>query len=104
MEDERFGGRHWAREEQSGQWSPAVWKFDICYAAAAAKAVTLRRQWAPRTVRSGLPPQHPRWREESIVIAAHRALLPSIPEFITRFEPRHPEQAPMLSILCVRQG
>ncbi len=77
-------------------------KFDISVTPQlAAKAVTLRRQWAPH---------RPVWiatsthdGEESIVIAAHRVIT-SIPEFITDSGARHPERFPMLSILCVRQA
>lgn len=56
-------------------------KFDISVTPQlAAKAVTLRRQWAPH---------RPVWiatstheGEESVVIAAHQALLQQFPEFI----------------------
>jgi 3-deoxy-D-manno-octulosonic-acid transferase len=68
-------------------------KFDISVTPQlAAKAVTLRRQWAPR---------RPVWiatstheGEESIVIAAHKALLQHYPDLLLILVPRHPERFP----------
>ncbi|MGS8750456.1 3-deoxy-D-manno-octulosonic acid transferase, partial [Salmonella enterica subsp. enterica serovar Infantis] len=58
----------------------------------AAKAVTLRRPWAPH---------RPVWiatstheGEESIVIAAHQALLHQLPNLLLILVPRHPERFP----------
>lgn len=68
-------------------------KFDISVTPQlAAKAVTLRRQWAPH---------RPVWiatsthdGEESIVIAAHQALLHQFPNLLLILVPRHPERFP----------
>ena len=68
-------------------------KFDISVTPQlAAKAVTLRRQWAPR---------RPVWiatstheGEESIIIAAHQALLQHYPDLLLILVPRHPERFP----------
>lgn len=77
-------------------------KFDISVTPQlAAKAVTLRRQWAPH---------RPVWiatsthdGEESIVIAAHRALLHQFPNLLLILVPRHPERFPD-AINLVRQA
>ncbi|MBJ7223400.1 MULTISPECIES: lipid IV(A) 3-deoxy-D-manno-octulosonic acid transferase [unclassified Brenneria] len=66
-------------------------KFDISVTPElAARAVTLRRQWAPH---------RPVWiatstheGEESIVLAAHRQLLVNFPDLLLILVPRHPER------------
>ncbi|RRZ87823.1 lipid IV(A) 3-deoxy-D-manno-octulosonic acid transferase [Erwinia sp. 198] len=66
-------------------------KFDISVTPElAARAVTLRRQWAPR---------RPVWiatstheGEESIILAAHRKLLARFPALLLILVPRHPER------------
>lgn len=66
-------------------------KFDISVTPElAARAVTLRRQWAPH---------RPVWiatstheGEESIVLAAHRQLLTNFPDLLLILAPRHPER------------
>ncbi|STL19100.1 3-deoxy-D-manno-octulosonic-acid transferase [Escherichia coli] len=77
-------------------------KFDISVTPQlAAKAVTLRRQWAPH---------RPVWiatstheGEESVVIAAHQALLQQFPNLLLILVPRHPERFPD-AINLVRQA
>jgi len=77
-------------------------KFDISVTPQlAAKAVTLRRQWAPH---------RPVWiatsthdGEESIIIAAHQALLNQFPNLLLILVPRHPERFPD-AINLVRQA
>ena len=77
-------------------------KFDISVTPQlAAKAVTLRRQWAPH---------RPVWiatsthdGEESIIIAAHQALLHQFPNLLLILVPRHPERFPD-AINLVRQA
>ncbi|EIB5218361.1 3-deoxy-D-manno-octulosonic acid transferase, partial [Salmonella enterica] len=77
-------------------------KFDISVTPQlAAKAVTLRSQWAPH---------RPVWiatsthdGEESIVIAAHQALLHQFPNLLLILVPRHPERFPD-AINLVRQA
>ncbi|MEI2267559.1 lipid IV(A) 3-deoxy-D-manno-octulosonic acid transferase [Erwinia sp. CGal63] len=66
-------------------------KFDISVTPElAARAVTLRRQWAPR---------RPVWiatsthdGEESIILEAHRKLLARFPDLLLILVPRHPER------------
>ena len=66
-------------------------KFDISVTPElAARAVTLRRQWAPR---------RPVWiatstheGEESIMLEAHRRLLAHFPDLLLILVPRHPER------------
>lgn len=66
-------------------------KFDISVTPElAARAITLRRQWAPR---------RPVWiatstheGEESIILAAHRKLLARFPTLLLILVPRHPER------------
>ena len=66
-------------------------KFDISVTPElAARAVTLRRQWAPR---------RPVWiatstheGEEAIVLDAHRRLLQTFPDLLLILVPRHPER------------
>ena len=68
-------------------------KFDISVTPQlAARAITLRRQWAPH---------RPVWiatsthdGEESIIIAAHQALLKHYPDLLLILVPRHPERFP----------
>ncbi|EMH4164868.1 lipid IV(A) 3-deoxy-D-manno-octulosonic acid transferase [Pluralibacter gergoviae] len=68
-------------------------KFDISVTPQlAAKAITLRRQWAPR---------RPVWiatsthdGEESIILDAHQALLKQYPDLLLILVPRHPERFP----------
>ncbi|MDY0972827.1 lipid IV(A) 3-deoxy-D-manno-octulosonic acid transferase [Siccibacter turicensis] len=68
-------------------------KFDISVTPQlASKALTLRRQWAPH---------RPVWiatstheGEESIVVAAHQALLKEFPDLLLILVPRHPERFP----------
>lgn len=77
-------------------------KFDISVTPQlAAKAVTPRRQWAPH---------RPVWiatsthdGEESVVIAAHQALLQQFPNLLLILVPRHPERFPD-AINLVRQA
>ena len=77
-------------------------KFDISVTPQlAAKAVTLRRQWAPH---------RPVWiatstheGEESVVIAAHQVLLQQFPNLLLILVPRHPERFPD-AINLVRQA
>ncbi|XTD38477.1 lipid IV(A) 3-deoxy-D-manno-octulosonic acid transferase [Citrobacter murliniae] len=77
-------------------------KFDISVTPQlAAKAITLRRQWAPH---------RPVWiatsthdGEESIIIAAHQALLNQFPNLLLILVPRHPERFPD-AINLVRQA
>ena len=75
-------------------------KFDISVTPQlAAKAVTLRRQWAPH---------RPVWiatstheGEESVVIAAHQALLQQFPNLLLILVPRHPGEVPSTSTQVV---
>ncbi|NDJ55550.1 3-deoxy-D-manno-octulosonic acid transferase [Enterobacteriaceae bacterium 4M9] len=68
-------------------------KFDISVTPQmAAKSVTLRRQWAPH---------RPVWTaasthegEESVILAAHKALLQQFPNLLLILVPRHPERFP----------
>lgn len=68
-------------------------KFDISVTPQlASRAVTLRRQWAPH---------RPVWiatstheGEESIMLAAHQALLKQFPDLLLILVPRHPERFP----------
>lgn len=77
-------------------------KFDISVTPQlAAKAITLRRQWAPH---------RPVWiatsthdGEESIIIAAHQALLNQFSNLLLILVPRHPERFPD-AINLVRQA
>ncbi|MDU4436731.1 MAG: 3-deoxy-D-manno-octulosonic acid transferase, partial [Pluralibacter gergoviae] len=77
-------------------------KFDISVTPQlAAKAITLRRQWAPR---------RPVWiatsthdGEESVVLAAHQALLQQFPDLLLILVPRHPERFPD-AVNLVRQA
>ncbi|NIY49735.1 lipid IV(A) 3-deoxy-D-manno-octulosonic acid transferase [Cedecea colo] len=77
-------------------------KFDISVTPQlAAKAITLRRQWAPH---------RPVWiatstheGEESIVLEAHQALLKQFPDLLLILVPRHPERFPD-AINLVRQA
>lgn len=77
-------------------------KFDISVTPQmASKALTLRRQWAPH---------RPVWiatstheGEESIVLAAHQALLKTFPDLLLILVPRHPERFPD-AIELVRQA
>ena len=77
-------------------------KFDISVTPQlAAKAITLRRQWAPH---------RPVWiatsthdGEESIIIAADQALLNQFPNLLLILVPRHPERFPD-AINLVRQA
>lgn len=77
-------------------------KFDISVTPQlAAKAITLRRQWAPH---------RPVWiatsthdGEESIIVAAHQALLNQFPNLLLILVPRHPERFPD-AINLVRQA
>lgn len=76
-------------------------KFDISVTPQlAAKAVTLRRQWAPH---------RPVWiatstheGEESVVIAAHQALLQQFPNLLLILVPRHPNASRMRLTLSAR--
>lgn len=77
-------------------------KFDISVTPQlAAKAITLRRQWAPH---------RPVWiatstheGEESVVLEAHQALLKQFPDLLLILVPRHPERFPD-AINLVRQA
>ncbi|SUH63971.1 3-deoxy-D-manno-octulosonic-acid transferase [Salmonella enterica subsp. enterica serovar Madelia] len=77
-------------------------KFDISVTPQlAAKAVTLRRQWAPhRPV--WIATSTPRWRRE-YRYRRSPGVITSIPEFITDLVPRHPERFPD-AINLVRQA
>ncbi|MCG8708356.1 lipid IV(A) 3-deoxy-D-manno-octulosonic acid transferase [Brenneria sp. 4F2] len=78
-------------------------KFDISVTPElAARAVTLRRQWAPH---------RPVWiatstheGEEAIVLAAHRQLLATFPDLLLILVPRHPERFPTTQALTQELG
>lgn len=78
-------------------------KFDISVTPQlAAKAITLRRQWAPR---------RPVWiatsthdGEESIILDAHQTLLKQHPDLLLILVPRHPERFPDAVDLVRRAG
>ncbi|MCU6668359.1 lipid IV(A) 3-deoxy-D-manno-octulosonic acid transferase [Enterobacteriaceae bacterium H4N4] len=78
-------------------------KFDISVTPQlAAKAITLRRQWAPH---------RPVWiatsthdGEESIIIAAHQSLLQQFPDLLLILVPRHPERFPDATNLVREAG
>ncbi|ATA26141.1 3-deoxy-D-manno-octulosonic acid transferase [Brenneria goodwinii] len=78
-------------------------KFDISVTPElAARAVTLRSQWAPH---------RPVWiatstheGEEAIILAAHRQLLASFPELLLILVPRHPERFATTQALTQNQG
>lgn len=78
-------------------------KFDISVTPElAARAVTLRRQWAPR---------RPVWiatstheGEESILLAAHRKLLEKHPDLLLILVPRHPERFSTAKELVQKAG
>lgn len=78
-------------------------KFDISVTPElAARAVTLRRQWAPR---------RPVWiatsthdGEETILLEAHRKLLEKHPDLLLILVPRHPERFPTAKELVQKAG
>ncbi len=78
-------------------------KFDISVTPElAARAVTLRRQWAPH---------RPVWiatsthdGEESIILQAHRKLLERFPTLLLILVPRHPERFETARALVEKQG
>lgn len=78
-------------------------KFDISVTPElAARAVTLRRQWAPR---------RPVWiatstheGEETILLEAHRRLLEKHPDLLLILVPRHPERFPTAKELTQKAG
>lgn len=78
-------------------------KFDISVTPElAARAVTLRRQWASR---------RPVWiatstheGEEAIILAAHRELLVRFPDLLLILVPRHPERFPTTQALTDNLG
>lgn len=78
-------------------------KFDISVTPElAARAVTLRRQWAPR---------RPVWiatsthdGEETILLEAHRKLLEKHPDLLLITVPRHPERFPTAKELVQKAG
>ncbi|AKG68958.1 MULTISPECIES: lipid IV(A) 3-deoxy-D-manno-octulosonic acid transferase [Serratia] len=78
-------------------------KFDISVTPElAARAITLRRQWAPR---------RPVWiatstheGEETILLEAHRRLLEKHPDLLLILVPRHPERFPTAKELTQKAG
>lgn len=78
-------------------------KFDISVTPElAARAITLRRQWAPR---------RPVWiatstheGEEAILLEAHRKLLEKHPDLLLILVPRHPERFPTAKELTQKAG
>ncbi|RWR03189.1 3-deoxy-D-manno-octulosonic acid transferase [[Pantoea] beijingensis] len=78
-------------------------KFDISVTPQlAARAVTLRRQWAPH---------RPVWiaasthdGEESVILAAHRQLLARFPDLLLILVPRHPERFPDIIRMAQQAG
>ena len=78
-------------------------KFDISVTPElAARAITLRRQWAPR---------RPVWiatstheGEESIILDAHRKLLVRFPNLLLILVPRHPERFDVARTLTQKAG
>lgn len=78
-------------------------KFDISVTPElAARALTLRRQWASR---------RPVWiaastheGEEAILLQAHRQLLAAFPELLLILVPRHPERFPIAREMTQRAG
>ncbi|TQI77943.1 3-deoxy-D-manno-octulosonic-acid transferase [Serratia fonticola] len=78
-------------------------KFDISVTPElAARAITLRRQWAPR---------RPVWiatstheGEETILLEAHRKLLEKHPDLLLILVPRHPERFPTAKELTQKAG
>ncbi|WP_437889114.1 lipid IV(A) 3-deoxy-D-manno-octulosonic acid transferase [Phytobacter sp. V91] len=68
-------------------------KFDISVTPElAARAITLRRQWAPRRKVWIATSTHD--GEETIILAAHRKLLETFPDLLLILAPRHPERFP----------
>jgi 3-deoxy-D-manno-octulosonic-acid transferase len=66
-------------------------KFDISVTPElAAKAITLRRQWAPRRKVWIATSTHD--GEETIILQAHRKLLETFPDLLLILVPRHPER------------
>jgi len=66
-------------------------KFDISVTPElAARAITLRRQWAPR--RQGWIATSTNEGEESVILEAHRKLLERFPTLLLILVPRHPER------------
>ncbi|MDU1026341.1 MAG: lipid IV(A) 3-deoxy-D-manno-octulosonic acid transferase, partial [Leclercia adecarboxylata] len=66
-------------------------KFDISVTPElAARAITLRRQWAPRRKVWIATSTHD--GEEEIILQAHRQLLESFPDLLLILVPRHPER------------
>ena len=78
-------------------------KFDISVTPElAARALTLRRQWAPH---------RPVWiatstheGEESLLLQAHRQLLANFPNLLLILVPRHPERFPVAKEMTQRAG
>ncbi|KEY56518.1 lipid IV(A) 3-deoxy-D-manno-octulosonic acid transferase [Serratia sp. DD3] len=78
-------------------------KFDISVTPElAARAITLRRQWAPR---------RPVWiatstheGEETLLLEAHRRLLITYPNLLLILVPRHPERFPTAKALAQKAG
>ncbi|XBS69927.1 lipid IV(A) 3-deoxy-D-manno-octulosonic acid transferase [Acerihabitans sp. KWT182] len=78
-------------------------KFDISVTPElAAKALTLRRQWAPH---------RPVWiatstheGEESLLLQAHRQLLADFPNLLLILVPRHPERFPVAKEMTLKAG
>ncbi|EIC81982.1 3-deoxy-D-manno-octulosonic-acid transferase, partial [Serratia sp. M24T3] len=78
-------------------------KFDISVTPElAARAITLRRQWAPR---------RPVWiatstheGEESIILEAHRKLLTRFPNLLLILVPRHPERFSVAREMAQKAG
>lgn len=78
-------------------------KFDISVTPElAARAVTLRRQWASRRQVWIATSTHE--GEEAIILAAHRELLARFPELILILVPRHPERFPTAQSLVDSMG
>lgn len=78
-------------------------KFDISVTPElAARALTMRRQWAPR---------RPVWiatstheGEETLLLQAHRQLLATFPDLLLILVPRHPERFPMAQEMTMKAG
>lgn len=78
-------------------------KFDISVTPElAARAVTLRRQWASRRQVWIATSTHE--GEETIILAAHRELLARFPDLLLILVPRHPERFPTTQALTESLG
>lgn len=78
-------------------------KFDISVTPElAARAITLRRQWAPRRKVWIATSTHD--GEESIILDAHRQLLAKFPDLLLILVPRHPERFKDAKVLVQKGG